>query len=87
MLGCCSICNAPVEENKMYCTTCQAELDAAYKAMELERQLEANICYERWMKGDSLDENYPRQYSAEMEPIRQKIHKHTRGIRTRNGDR
>lgn len=85
MYGLCTICNSPVEENKMYCHDCQAELDAALAAMELQRQREADCCDERWMSGATLDQDYPRQYSAEREPIRQKVHKHTGGIRTRNG--
>lgn len=86
MLGLCSICQAPVEENKMYCHNCQAELDLAYRALELERQIEADACYERWMNGDNLDVDTPTQHSAETEPIRQPRHKHTRGIRARNGN-
>jgi hypothetical protein len=38
------------------------------------------------MNGDNLDVDTPTQHSAETEPIRQPRHKHTRGIRARNGN-
>jgi hypothetical protein len=60
----------------MYCPTHEAELNAALAAEEKRREIEANACYERWMNGDSMDDNAA-QSSAQTEPIRQPDRKHT----------
>lgn len=53
MLGLCTICGAPVEQNKQYCHECQIELDAAYE--EHEREMRADSAeIDRWLAGDDV---------------------------------